>query len=104
MLDVLGTSADAALLRPFALAVTEHLTRPPGLTGHPDELAARVVSILLTAIDSGEELPVDELLAHPEVLASFFQNADLLDRHSDEANRVVRLVTEALERAWEANR
>lgn len=66
-----------------------------------DEVVGSLVRILLTTADPSEELPVEELLDRPELLASFFQNADMLDRHSPEAARVVRLVTQALERAWE---
>jgi hypothetical protein len=104
MMEVLEGIGQGGCLVPFGRAVAGHLTTPPAVLGPVDEVLAQVVNILLLAADPGEDLPVDQLMESPELLASFFQNADLLDRKSVEAGRVARLVTEALERAWEGAR
>jgi hypothetical protein len=89
---------DNAVL-PFAEAVVSHLTTLPAAQAPPEEVLARVVAILEAVVDeSNDETPAATLAAHPELLASFFQNADLLDPSIPESDRVAHLVLESLER------
>jgi hypothetical protein len=85
----------------FATAVAIHLRDAPGNRQATDEVVSRLVRVLAPFRDEDEPPPPDVLLADPELLASFFQNADLLDPSAPETSAVARLVTSALERASE---
>ncbi len=96
--DLLATLfAGAESLIPFATAVSEHL----GLNADGPEREAilgEVAEILQQALDPGEDPPVERLAANPVLLASFFQNTDLLHPSAPETGLVARLVMAAVER------
>lgn len=83
---------------PFAEAVTLHLAHAPGRPASPEHeasAAARVLELLRASPGDAPRLADD-----PELLASVFQNADLLHAHgAAAADRVALLVMRALEAA-----
>jgi hypothetical protein len=89
---------DAEPLLPFAEAVVLHLTSPPARSDSPEGIVGSVVALLRAASDPDDTAAVNLLCEDPRLLASFFQNADLLDPGSPEAAGVARLVMTALER------
>jgi hypothetical protein len=91
--EVLGE--DSALL-PFAEAVVHHLTRFRD-RAEASVIAAKVAKVLADTRDPEKAMPVDALRDWPELLASFFQNADLLPTGAPEGARVARLVMSAVE-------
>jgi hypothetical protein len=59
------------------------------------QVAESIVTILRPA--GGGEPSAATLLENPEILASFFQNADLLDPHGADSMAISRMVMKALE-------
>lgn len=92
--EVLG---DAEELVPFAAAVTLHLA-----TSVPDRWTPREAAIcVLEALGWGDDQENDEpfpLHRHPEILASFFQNADLLEPDRDTTAPIAKAVLNAMQR------
>jgi hypothetical protein len=86
-----------SVLLPFAEAVVRHLNRFREDRVAANVIVEKVAYILAAAGDFGQPLPVELLLERPELLASFFQNADLLPAGAPEAARVARLVITAME-------
>ncbi|MEX2569729.1 MAG: hypothetical protein WD737_00385 [Gemmatimonadota bacterium] len=85
-------------LLPFAEAVVLHLCMPPARIGAPADVIAVVAEMLNEEALAGSDAEVRRRIrAHPQVLASFFQNADLLEHHTAEAALVGRMVMAALE-------
>ena len=82
---------------PFAVAVATQLSGArTGSTSVADAVA--LVGLVLEPLVDGGERPGSEiLLRNPELLASFFQNADLLDPADAATPRLAALVMEALE-------
>jgi len=82
---------------PFARAVLRHLCGQPV---HDDaarvEMACEIASFFQAGEGSAGSEGVARLARKPELLASFFQNADLLDPGSAEADFLGRLVMGAL--------
>jgi hypothetical protein len=87
-------------LRPFVLAVIQHLYLAGGSGDRRELIAARVIGMV--EVEQPAEDAATALLLDPEVLASFFQNADLLPVRGTASERVARIVTLALESAWES--
>ena len=86
---------------PFLVAVILHLASGPNPSWRQLELAHRVVDILFPETWGR---PASSLLVeHPEVLASFFQNADLLDQKSADSVAISRIVMRAIESLREAS-
>jgi hypothetical protein len=96
--DLLETLlAESPGLVDFATAVIRHLTTASAGGVGRSEIVRDVVELLRTVQEEGEPLPIRRLSDRPEVLASFFQNADLLEPSSREAAGIARLVAGALE-------
>lgn len=83
-------------LRVFAEAVVTHLAgRPAG----PDTSAlAQFVNSVLAGIVDGDPSAIDHLTSDAPLLASFFQNADLLPDSGPAAARIASAVMEAMDR------
>lgn len=97
--DILRTLLEGAEpLLPFATAVVLQLDADPTRVAARELTMGRLAEILRAAREPGEALPVDLLAADPPLLASFFQNTDLLDPGTDETAAVARMVMAALER------
>ena len=97
--EILRTLLEGAeSLVPFANAVVLQLDADPARAAARELTMGRLAEILRAARDPGEALPVDILAADPPLLASFFQNTDLLDPGADETAAVARMVMAALER------
>lgn len=95
--DLFATLFDGAeSLIPFASAVTNQLAAQPGAPSG-EAILGEVADLLQQAVDPDEELPVDRLAANTALLASFFQNADLLDGGAPETAVIARLVMATLE-------
>jgi hypothetical protein len=88
-------SEQPALL-PFANAVVLHLTRSADAAFGPS-VVAQVATVLTAAGGEGDALAVRTLSASPELLASFFQNADLLPTGTPEAAKIAGFVVSAIE-------
>jgi hypothetical protein len=84
---------------PFGIGVLRHLCSP-GARGDrpPAELAAEIAGYFREPEGVNQPDRVRRLCSDPKLLASFFQNGDLLPAGSPEAGHVGRLVMEALER------
>jgi hypothetical protein len=83
----------------FAEAVVAHLTNPPAASSAPEDVIARLSAVLAGAMAEEEfERAVGLLSDDPELLASVFQNADLLEPGAGETRRIAALVAETLER------
>jgi hypothetical protein len=82
-------------LLPFAEAVVRHLST----TSHAGESPVRIAELLLGIVDpvTSSDRAIDDLARSPAMLASFFQNADLLAPGSPEATRVAGLVLGAMD-------
>jgi hypothetical protein len=80
---------------PFATGVILHLSRSGGLEGNED-IASRIIDVF-RAIDGGDETAAEHLAESPVLVASFFQNLDLMPPTGRETYRVARLVAEAME-------
>jgi len=93
---LLGEGCEDAL--PFAREVFRHLDRSLAL----DDVgrSALVAEIVFQVADpeAGDEALAARLAAHPHLLASFFQNADLLPPGAPVAFRVGRVVMASLRR------
>lgn len=85
-------------LLPFARAVVVHLSNPPARPRSQAEVAARVIEALDADGDPETGPPAPGWTNDPELLASFFQNADLLDPRHAGTGRIAHRVMEALER------
>jgi hypothetical protein len=90
-------------LRAFVDAVVQHLSFASGETGADVRrtLRARVAGLVDTALDDGRvEDGARALLADPALLASFFQNIDLLYEGAGyaHADAVAAMVMRAVER------
>jgi hypothetical protein len=84
---------------PFGLGVLRHLSSAGAGGGRPPaELAGEIAWYFSEPGDVDGRDRVRRLCSDPHLLASFFQNADLLPVGSPEAGHVGRLVMEALER------
>jgi hypothetical protein len=95
---LLATLLDGAdSLVPFAEAVVHHLSANAPVEAR-DRIISEVGRVLRSVRDADEDLPVDALVGNHELLASFFQNTDLLDPDARETGIVARLVMNALER------
>lgn len=87
----------AVELLPFARAVVRHLSRIPGAMSTAEQVAERVGSSL-QAIAAGHVTLASSNLRHdPELVASFFQNADLLGPERPLTKAVGSAVMRALE-------
>ena len=89
---ITGLLGRESVLLPFAEAVVRHLTRFQEDGREAIAVTEKVGRILSTARDPERSLPVEVLRDSPELLASFFQNADLLPARAPEAARVAHLV------------
>lgn len=90
--------SDSPGLIDFALAVVRHLSGPS--IGMPAERAIADVLAALDASDRDSHGPeVHPLSENPELLASFFQNADMLDPKDPSSASIANAVLEAIERA-----
>ncbi|MEX2582097.1 MAG: hypothetical protein WD766_02415 [Gemmatimonadota bacterium] len=95
-------AADAPELVEFVEAVFVHLTGPAA--GVAAEAATiRISAILQPLLDEDSDGAARLLLDDPSVLASFFQNADLLDAAAPASALVSGMVMRVLERAWSVN-
>ena len=74
------------------------LDADPAREASRDLTIGRLAEILRAARDPGESPPVDLLAADPALLASFFQNTDLLEPNAAETAAVARMIMAALER------
>ena len=70
---------DAVELLPFAMGVVRHLSRAPGTGSSAEQVAHRVGSTLRTIAGGHGPRAWSNLSNDPELVASFFQNADLLE-------------------------
>ena len=95
-----GLGSSSALV-PYAVAVVRHLATPS--TGRTAEVVDRVVGVLAEALEGSADAAAESLLQDPELLASFFQNADLLDPRDRTTIPVTRLVMRAVEIAWDTS-
>jgi hypothetical protein len=106
--DVAGQPHDLAVLLPqllgetpvvldFAGAVVRHLT---GATGpaERDRWLAEVVEVLRWAHEGELDEAASRLAARPDLLSSFFQNADLLPPAAAETAAIAGAVMRAMER------
>ncbi len=89
--------AGAESLIPFAAAVVDQVGAHAD-TYERDTILGDVAGLLQVAVDPEEEVPIERLAANPTLLASFFQNVDLLDPAASETDVVARLVMGAVER------
>lgn len=93
---------------PFVTAVVSQLARVMDVddaeSAQRVELLADLVTEIVMAVESGETgLAVPDLAADPLLLATFFQNIDLLYSHSYEhADALSMLTLEAIHHAVEA--
>lgn len=92
----LGAGAD---LGDFAMAVVQHLSGPAG--GRSREVVEAQLERIVQALETGSARPV-WLLEDPELLASLFQNADLLDPSRPRHAALLGYVMSALEQGWYA--
>jgi hypothetical protein len=79
----------------FLRAVIRHLGAEHAGELSQRQVAESIVTILRPA--GGGEPSAAALLENPEILASFFQNADLLDPHGADSMAISRMVMKALE-------
>jgi hypothetical protein len=79
----------------FLRAVIRHLGAEHAGELSQRQVAESIVTILRPA--GGGEPSAATLLENPEILASFFQNADLLDPHGADSMAISRMVMKALE-------
>ena len=95
LLDVL-LGVDSALL-PFASAVLEQVTRYDPSEEGRIRMVQKLASTLRLLADEDENLPPADLREDLAIVASFFQNADLLPPEGLQTQRVARYVMEAVE-------
>ena len=90
---------EAEDLLPFARAVIVHLSRGSGAGMAQMQAATHVLEALAWGVLDGDagETPFS-LDSNPELLASFFQNADLLDPRSPRTAAIAKGVMNALQR------
>ncbi len=87
----------ASPLLPFASAVVKHLRGSGALVENGDDLVNRVVELLRAVQDGDEVLPAALLADSPVLIASFFQNADLLPPAAPETARLGALLLDVME-------
>lgn len=83
---------------PFAVAVATQLSAGDTAETSTASAVAMVAGVLEPMLDGGEPPEVGLLLAQPVLLASFFQNADLLDPEDPVTAEIASLVMAAMER------
>lgn len=83
----------------FATAVVQHLSGPA--VGRSRGVVEGQVGQIVRELEAGSARPAS-LLEDPELLASFFQNADLLDPSSPRDAALLGYVMSALEQGWHA--
>jgi hypothetical protein len=88
-------------LLPFAEAVVRHLVGPPSERLPVEEVIETVSHTLRDVVSGNSEAAVQTLLDDPQLLASFFQNADLLAPRGPEARAVTQTVMRAVGRRWD---
>lgn len=81
--------------RSFAEAVVIHLGAGPTAVWSQREAAERVVGLLRAQYNT---LDAEDLARSPELVASLFQNADMLVTADDGSHAIAALVMEAIER------
>jgi len=87
---------DSALL-PFACAVVQHLGRSARDQAERDAIVQRVAEVLDGFSEMEDAALIQLLGSSPALLASLFQNADLLPASAPETDRIARLVLGAIE-------
>jgi len=83
---------------PFARAVFRHLDRVLALDDAGRSALVEEIVFQVADAEAGDEALAARLAAHPHLLASFFQNADLLPPGTSAANRIGRVVMASLQR------
>lgn len=86
---------ESHLNRPFAEAVVTHLGAGPTAVWSQAMAAERVVGLLQEQYNTFD---AEDLVRSPELVASLFQNADMLDPADDVSHAIAALVMEAIER------
>lgn len=81
--------------RPFAEAVAVHLGAAPAAVWTQASAAERVVAMLKAQYNT---LDAEVLARSPELVASLFQNADMLEPADGGSHAIATLVMEAIER------
>lgn len=81
--------------RPFAEAVAIHLGAGPSAVWSQAAAAERVVALLHQQYNTRD---AEDLARSPELVASLFQNADMLEPADDGSHAITALVMEAIER------
>lgn len=97
-----GLGKRAGLLG-LAAAVLDHLAGPSGADPDAHRQAARILALLVADGGDGEVRIASRLQEAPDLLASFFQNADLLDTATPEGALLARALMLALARLHEAD-
>ncbi|MQA91335.1 MAG: hypothetical protein GEU90_14085 [Gemmatimonas sp.] len=91
---------DSSLL-PFAKAIVTQVAGHAASERSRAEVAGQAARVLRGAASAHRVCALEALVKDPTLLASFFQNADLLDTTVSEGAAVAELVMEALARVWE---
>jgi hypothetical protein len=84
-------------LLPFAEAVARHLRASGAASIDGDDLVNSAVELLRLVQEDDQPLPARRLAESPVLMASFFQNADLLPPAAPETARIGALVLKAME-------
>jgi hypothetical protein len=88
---------DSSPLLPFAEAVLRHLRGSGAAPVGYDDLVSSALEILRAIHEDDQQLPAKRLARLPALMASFFQNADLLPPSAPETTRLAALVANAME-------
>lgn len=88
-------------VRAFAEAVVRHLVGPPAERSPAEEVVETVTRTLLQILAQDGDAAMRTLLGDPQLLASFFQNADLLAPRGAESRAVTQTVMRAVGHGWE---
>lgn len=90
------------LLSAFLAGVRQHLGSPAAMAAGAGGAAGEAARVVHLALEPGGEAgAVAALLANPALMASFFQNADLLDTSDPAGARIAAVVMHALQEAME---
>lgn len=101
--DRLGSElGPSSPLLSFARAVVEHLVGS-GALGPGEQVESEVIELLRLAEGGVSRQSIAFLANRPALLASVFQNADLLPQSTPEATRLATLVMSAVERMWDVD-